>query len=155
VGRLPKCKVDRLAEMLKQGYTLKEIAKEVHCSESTVSRIKKYAETKPMTIESVASLLSIESIKAQYRTLEMLDVQPGCDKESAELLVRELGKDLTQQLMQIDTDLARKILKETRFYEYQIEPILVSRKDEERILRQEWIDLLRKYWPEKLAELIR
>lgn len=150
MGRLPKSKVDKMIELIKEGYTIKEVAKKVGCSESTVSRIKKRLETVP-EVDDEANLQAI-ILKVLYRILEILELSFRLEEETAELLVRPQAIEFTEQLMKIDPVLTKKALEESGFYEFHVKPILIEKED--RNSRREWIVLLKRYCPEKLAEII-
>jgi AraC-like DNA-binding protein len=161
VGRLPKNKTDRSVAMLRQGYTLKEIAKEVHCSESSVSRIKKQLEGSSKVIEDTDFLILAELVKGMYRLLEILHVLFADDEVAVELLIGPMGRDLTEQLIQRNAEMIKRILEETHFFEWEVKPILTANTNGIREaqyaeeLRADWISLLRKHWPSALADLVK
>lgn len=136
--------------MIKEGYTIKETAKTVGYSESTVSRIKKRLETTHTNDEEAN--LQVFILKALYRILEALDLSFTLKEETTEFLVRPFAKEFTEELMKINSALGKKTLEESGFYEYQIKPILLENWD--KYSKREWIDLLKRYYPEKLVDLI-
>jgi len=91
-------------------------------------------------------------VKIMYKILEIVELSFALNEDVVELLVRPVAKEFTEQLMKINPILAKNVLEETGYYEYQVKPILTENID--KTLRREWIDLLKKYYPEKLAELI-
>jgi hypothetical protein len=150
MGRLPKSKVDKVIEMIRDQYTIKETAEKVGCSESTVSRIKKRLET---VQEGDSEMdLPVVMVKTLYRMLEIMELSFTLKGETVDLFVRPLAKEFTEHLMRIDPTLAKRALEESGFYEYCIKPILIEKEDQ--ALRREWIDFLKRYYPERLAELI-
>ena len=156
MGRLPKAKVDKIIEMLKQGYTFGEIEKKVGCSVSTISRIKSRREAKPETVRNVSSLIMIELVKTVYQILEIMYLSCGVDQELIQPFVSWLSQDLTEKIMRKDPELGKLVLEESGYYEGLIVPMLTKKLlDIDENLRRGWIDLLKKYWPQKLAQIIK
>lgn len=158
MGRLPKKKIDIVVQMLKQGYTASEISKKALCSESTVYRVKKEYLGLPKTPESVNSRITKELIKTIYSMLLILEFSFVLDEEDIEDITRDVAKTLTKKLAETDTKLAKNALLDSGYYE-NIKPLLITKPTElskrDTRFRGEWILILRKYWPETLAELVR
>ena len=70
---------------------------------------------------------------------------------------RECAINLTEKILEADYELAKNTLFESEFFDY-IMGLLKSKPEklerDDRQYRQRWIKILKKWYPEKLAELV-
>lgn len=158
MGRLQKKKIDKILQMLGQGFTGPEISKEVGCSISTVYRIKKDNLSAPKSVESDNYRINIELAKALYEVLLTLEFMPLLGEENIEYMTRSIAIKLTKRIVGIDSQLIRSVLENSDYYDFLRSLIIAKPMELEQndiSFRKEWIGLLRKHWPQKLAELVR
>jgi len=158
MGRLHKSKVDRLTEMLRQGYTLGEIAKEVRCSESTICRFKKRIEAGPRMIEGANSQILLESVNTLYKILQILENASSLGEKHEEDIMRGLAREMTDRLANIDPDLTERMLEDSGYYNgirFVLTLDTAELDENDMRFRKEWIDLLRKHYPKKLADVVK
>ncbi|MCW3989805.1 MAG: helix-turn-helix domain-containing protein [Candidatus Bathyarchaeota archaeon] len=154
MGRLSKKKRDRIRAMIQEGYTTKEIRLEVGCSGSTVTRVRKELNNGPQEKESTVESVLLKSLYQMHLGIEFNDIL-----SEQELLnyFRECAISLTENILEADYEMAKKALFESDFFDYimkllKSKPEKVNRDD--RQYRQRWIKILKKWYPEKLAELM-
>jgi hypothetical protein len=86
--------------------------------------------------------------------IEMNDVLPKNDILN---YFRNCAIDLTDKILDTNYEMVKKVLFESEFFDY-IMGFLKSRPEElsrdDQQYRQEWINILKKWYPEKLAELM-
>ncbi len=158
MGRLQKKKIDKILQMLGQNFTGLEISKEVGCSISTVYRIKKmHACITPKSVESSNYRINVELAKALCDVLLTLEFLPFLSEENIGCMTRDIAKNLITRLAEIDPKLVRSVLEDSSYYDY-LRPIIIAKpvelEQQDIFFRREWIELLRKYWPDILAEFI-
>jgi hypothetical protein len=160
MGRLPKKKVDKILEMLEQGYTTQEIVEEIGCSESSVHRYrKKMVKTSSQPNETNnAPLFEIltDTILSMITHIEL-----GLDQEQQEnpgaAFWRYLPFNLLRQIANINPNLFKTVLNKSEFYVsigYIFSTDRKNLNDREKKTRSDLINLLKTYYPEKLGELI-
>ncbi len=81
------------------------------------------------------------------------------DEENVRDLIRTVSKDFTSTLADINPQIVKKILDDSVYYNDWIKPTILLENtdqlnDNDKHYRREWIDLLKKYYPVKLAEIV-
>ena len=160
MGRLPKEKIDRVQQMLDDGYTAPEISKEVGCSESTVYRYKKkemgngeekttekflldLAKNYLQTIDQVAYNLWSANEEASGQFFQIHSSQSAL--ELVAKCFRTLGEKPGRELVDAYWELVKG-----KFLDIEIKYL----SSDEMKLKKEWVTFLRQHYPGKLAELV-
>ena len=156
MGRLSKKKRDRIRAMIQEGFTTREIVSEVGGSASTISRMRK--EFKNNVQQGKESSIEHALLKSLYQMY--LGFELNYDKSKQEKFLtyfRNCAIDLTENILEADDEMAKKVLFESEFFDY-IMGLLEFRpenlNESDRLYRQKWIKILKKWYPEKLAELM-
>ena len=159
MGRLSKEKRDLIDDMLRTGYTQKEIAEKVGCSVSSVQRRQKAIQPqaqngdpyKALQAALVVKVFDLFSIMSVYLEFEHL-------REDA---MNELNAQLIRFLYDIfdlDLELGKAIIDGSEYSTQiigliEIDSSSLSLRSTE--LRKSTIKLLKKKYPEKLASLVK
>jgi predicted transcriptional regulator len=161
VGRLSKKKIDEIQRLDREGYTKKEIGTMVGVSRGTVA---KYIGKKPKIVDGVnkedIAKLFHEVIVAIYDMLFMINVMPYLKITEVADLADALSLRLTERVAQVNQEYAKKLIKDNPYIEYLGSFILDLAKPDheldetERKQRKDWVALMKKHYPEKLAELV-
>jgi len=155
LGRLSKKKRDRIRVMIEKGFTTREIVSEVGSSASTIARIRKELKnTGPQEKESTVEYVLLKSLYKMHLGIELKDILS--EKELFNYF-RECALNLTEKILEADYGMAKKALFESEFFDYimgllKSKPEKLNRDDLQ--YRQRWINILKKWYPEKLAELM-
>lgn len=142
--------------MIQEGFTTREIVSEVGCSASTISRTRKeFKNNIQQGRESTVEQALLKSLYQIFLGLELMYVMP--EEEKLYTYFRDCAADLTENVLEADYELVKKVLFESGFFDYIME-LLKSKpeklnRDDQRY-RQKWIKILKKWHPEKLAELV-
>lgn len=158
MGRLQKKKIDKILQMLVQGFTGSEISTAVGCSISTVYRIKKDNLSAPKSVESDNYRVDIELAKALYEVFLILEFMPLLGEENIEGMTRSIAIKLTKRIAGIDSKLIRSVLENSNYYDFLRSLIIAKPMELEQndiSFRKEWIEFMRIHWPQKLADLVR
>jgi hypothetical protein len=154
MGRLTKETRDKIKDMLEKDYTAKEIKKELNCSESSIYRIKKQLKAKAPTTSIIDSQIYVLFGQLLYNIVYLLEFSPYFDAEIIVSLTRDIALELTKKLVGLDKQLGEKTFFESIYYQY-VENYLITNGElskKEAQFRSKWIELLKKYYPEKLVE---
>lgn len=155
MGRLSKKKRDSIRVMIEKGFTTREIVSEVGSSASTIARIRKELKNNgPQEKESTVEYVLLKSLYQMHLGIEFKDILS--EKELLNYF-RECAINLTEKILEADYEMAKKALFELEFFDYimgllKSKPEKLNRDDLQ--YRQRWIKILKKWYPEKLAELM-
>jgi len=159
MGRLTKTKIDEIQRLHQEGYTKVEIAEKVGVSRGSVA---KYASEVPGRGEGQVQTPQLlhEMVKTFYELLTVLNVMPYLKIEDVAAGVDQMALRFTERISQISPEIAKHVIGDNPYIEYLRGDILdLSKPDEEldeetRKQRHAWLNILKKFCPEKLAELI-
>ncbi len=156
MGRLSKKKRDRIRAMIEKGFTTREIVSDVGSSASTVARIRKELKNNSrQKKESTVEYVLLKSLYKMHLGIECFKMIS--DKEYLFGYFRDCAIDLTDHILEADFQMGNNVLFESEFFDYimgllKSKPEKLSRDD--RQYRQRWIKILKKWYPEKLADLM-
>jgi len=141
--------------MIREGYTSKEIVLEIGSSASTVARIRK--ELKNSSRQKKESTVEYVLLKSLYQMHLGIELDSVLSKKELLNYFRECAINLTENVLEAEYEMVKKVLFESGFFEY-IMGLLKSRPEklnrDDQQYRLKWIKILKKWHPEKLAELI-
>ena len=161
MGRLTKVKVDKIRQLFEQGYTKKEIAEKLDVSRGTVA---KYVEEQPPKREGVGEAqvqqLLHELVNAFSALLVDLNVLPYIDLDYIAEAADSVALKLMERIATINPTYAKSLMQENPYIKHLANGILdLSKPDEEldeeaRKQRHVWVSMMKKFYPEKLAEFV-
>ncbi len=154
MGRLSKKDRDRIRDMIQEGYTTKEIVSEVGRSDSTVARIRKELNNSRQKKESTVEYALLKSLYQMHLGIEFYKMVSNEDLFG---YFRDCAIDLTDNSLEADLQMGKKVLFESEFFDY-IMGLLKSKPEkrnrDDQQYRNRSIKILKKWYPEKLAELV-
>lgn len=105
------------------------------------------------------SQIIFELLRAVYDVFFILTLSLLIDEENVRDLIRTVSKDFTSTLVDLNPQIGKKILDDSVYYNEWIKPVFLLENtdklnDNDKHYRKEWIDLLKKHYPKKLAEII-
>ena len=153
LGRLRKETVEQIEALSSQGFTATEIAEKLGVSRNTVSKYAARTPGKGYTAE-------LEIIfEAFFGLLRDLNTSALLDREDLAAIVDDRALEVTKKLLRVNKELAKKMLdlQVLHLKSANILDLVVPQEElcvEDLSLRKEWMALLKKQYPEKLAELV-
>jgi transcriptional regulator with XRE-family HTH domain len=161
VGRLTKTKVDQIQQLYEQGYTKKEIAEKLDVSRSSIAKyVRESPEGGGREAEAHIRQLLHELAKTLFDLLAHISVMPWLDEDFVADEADQMALKLMQRIAEVSPEYAKSLIKENPYIEYLKLGVLdLSKPDEEldeneRNQRRAWVTMMKKYYPEKLAQLI-
>lgn len=161
MGRLTKAKADQIQRLYEQGYTKKEIAEKLNVSRGTVS---KYVGQLPLRGEGLGEpqvqQLLYELVNAFSALLVDLNVLPYIDLDHIAEAADSVALKFMERIATISPTYAKSLVQENPYIKHLANGILdLSKPDEEldeeaRKQRHAWVSMMKKFYHEKLAELI-
>ena len=161
MGRLTKVKVDKIQQLYREGYTKKEIAEKLDVSRGSVS---KYVGEQPLRGEGLGEAqvqqLLHELVKSLFELHVHINVMPWLDDDYVADGADQMALKLMQRIAEVSPKYAKILMIENPYIKHLANGVLdLSKPDEEldeeaRKQRHAWVSMMKKYYPEKLAELI-
>lgn len=161
MGRLAKAKIDRIQQLYREGYTKKGIAEKLDISRGTVA---KYVEEQPPQREGIGEAqvqqLLHELVNAFSALLVDLNVLPYIDLDFIAEAADSVALKLMERIAAISPTYAKSLVQENPYIKHLANGILdLSKPDEEldeeaRKQRHTWISMMKKLYPEQLAEFV-
>jgi transcriptional regulator with XRE-family HTH domain len=159
LGRLGKRKRDEIDEMLRNGYSQKEIAEKVGCSISSVQRRKKSIQPQSTGEDPVKALLG-STIFAVFDLASTIAILYEFE-ELREYASNAINTRLCQfivDLFEIDLNFAKTILDHSMYSNQVLKLVDVDPSTldvNSKNHRKTIIEVLKKKYPEKLAALVK
>ncbi|MCK4477685.1 hypothetical protein KAU88_04060 [Candidatus Bathyarchaeota archaeon] len=161
MGRLPKRKIDEIQRLDREGYSKKEIGKMVGVSRGTAAKYigKKPSMGENLVKEAVPQLLH-EAIRTICNLLYLLNGMQYVEISDMSDSADKLALRFAERVAQISPEYAKHFMKDNRYIEWLRGGILdLSKTDAqlnetERKRRKAWVALMKKHYPEKLAEIV-
>lgn len=169
MGRLPKRKRDKIKQMIEEDYTNREICDEVGVSEATVTRFRKKVKEEKALAEggppsdrngSVGKVVH-ELCEAYFTMLGNIYLCAGSPEVLSEF-ADENARNLLMRIAQVDQATADHLIsgkpfinvlqKYTHVFNFEIPKEKLGKIQAWQ--REEWVKLLKKHYPSKLAELM-
>lgn len=161
MGRLTKAKIDQIQQLYQEGYTRKEIAEKLDISRGTVS---KYVGEQPLRGEGLSEAqvqqLLHELVKSLFELLVHINVMPWLDDVYIADGADQMALKFMQRIAEASPKYAKSLVQENPYIKHLANGILdLSKPDEEldeetRKQRHAWVSMMKKFYPEKLAELV-
>lgn len=160
MGRILKAQIDKIREMFKAGYTLKEIAKETGVSEPTISKyVSDVSEESrggpPSPLSPEVELL----LQTLFELLASLSCAVHLEPELQSQVWDDQALKIATRLVSINKELAKRVLNDYVGYLKSVNVLNLSVPDTklfgpEQTLRRGWLNLLKQHAPELLGQLM-
>jgi len=144
-----------------EGYTKKEIADKLDVSRSSIAKyVRDTPEGGGVEAEAHIPKLIHEVVKTLFELLTHINVMPWLDENCVADGADRMALKLMQRIAEVSPEYAKTLIKENPYIEYLKEGILNLSKPneeldmEEKQQRAAWINMMKNYYPEKLAQLI-